>query len=312
MMKRVFVLISLAMAILVTVGNVFAQDEPPKPPIPEPSLSPDWSLVVTDFNATLYVNTRRINHLREGIVEAWTLLVPKGEWRRNWVNTLKTFLLLQGNDPNNAEKLWYITSLDKINCKTHQYTTEKFFAYSFGKTVLYSAPSQYNAWKDIVPGSIMEEVEKLVCEKHKDEPPKPPIPEPSLGPEWKLVATNPSVTLYVNTRRINYLPEGIVEVWALFVPRGEWRKTLVNRLKKNLTFKGEDPNNAERLRYVVVLYKINCRTRQYARLEEVVYSFEKTVLYSYSSQYEKWDKIIPGSFAERIEKYVCKKHKEKK
>ncbi|WP_425598188.1 surface-adhesin E family protein [Thermocrinis albus] len=54
------------------------------------------------------------------------------------------------------------------------------------------------------------------------------------------------------------------------------------------------------------LYKINCRTHQFALLEISFYSFEKTVLFSNSSQYEEWSKISPGSIIEDIEKYVCK------
>ncbi|ADC89778.1 hypothetical protein Thal_1146 [Thermocrinis albus DSM 14484] len=108
MMKRVFVLISLAVAILVTVGNVFAQDKTSN--IPEPSLGPEWKLIFTDSDgSTFYVNTRKINYLPEGIVKVWTLNVLRGEWRERFVNSLKKDLTSEGKDPNNAERLWYST-----------------------------------------------------------------------------------------------------------------------------------------------------------------------------------------------------------
>lgn len=133
-----------------------------------------------------------------------------------------------------------------------------------------------------------------------------------FGPGWKSVTEVDGVVYYVHTKQIAYLPNRIVTGWVLWVPSGEERERNIKFLKGELSFKGEDPQEAEKLWYVETLVKINCETHQIAELEAFFYSSEGKLLSKslfYQSQPEKWEYIPPNTPMEGVENYMCKKYR---
>jgi hypothetical protein len=122
--------------------------------------SSDWVEYYKDDNGNVLFYNKKLNIDKEGIVQVWGKRFYSEKGRRSYIqNRMKEGMPTEGYD-----KLSNTQDLYKIDCKKQMMNLLSVVRYDTNGKVMYSKDIEKPEWDHIIPDTVMDTLQKKVCE----------------------------------------------------------------------------------------------------------------------------------------------------